>query len=95
MPNSFVAYAADSNGDGKKDIWGTEEDVFCFGGLGIISANQVGMTNIHGAVGTVPANVYRDAKVEVKTKRAHLKDECELGIRLVLTIALPTLGRRC
>ncbi|WP_198596972.1 lytic murein transglycosylase, partial [Vibrio sp. 10N.261.52.A1] len=28
MPSSFLAYAADGNGDGKKDIWGTEEDVF-------------------------------------------------------------------
>ncbi|RCS72894.1 Membrane-bound lytic murein transglycosylase B [Vibrio casei] len=28
MPTSFLHYAADGNGDGKKDIWTTKEDVF-------------------------------------------------------------------
>ena len=28
MPSSFTAYAQDFNGDGKKDIWNTKEDVF-------------------------------------------------------------------
>lgn len=28
MPTSFIMYAQDGNGDGKKDIWGTEADVF-------------------------------------------------------------------
>lgn len=28
MPISFLNYAVDYNGDGKKDIWGTEADVF-------------------------------------------------------------------
>ncbi|MBT1450954.1 lytic murein transglycosylase [Glaciecola sp. XM2] len=28
MPTSFLTYAVDANGDGKKDIWQTEEDVF-------------------------------------------------------------------
>lgn len=28
MPTSFLAYAVDGNGDGKKDIWTTPEDVF-------------------------------------------------------------------
>ncbi|MBY8215630.1 lytic murein transglycosylase [Vibrio fluvialis] len=28
MPSSFLAFAADGNGDGKKDIWGSKEDVF-------------------------------------------------------------------
>lgn len=28
MPTSFLHYAVDANGDGKKDIWGTPEDVF-------------------------------------------------------------------
>lgn len=28
MPSSFLAYAVDFNGDGKKDIWNTQEDVF-------------------------------------------------------------------
>jgi len=28
MPSSFIAYAADGNGDGKKDIWNTKADVF-------------------------------------------------------------------
>lgn len=28
MPTSFVKYAYDYNGDGKRDIWNTEEDIF-------------------------------------------------------------------
>ncbi|MDT0581917.1 MULTISPECIES: lytic murein transglycosylase [Alteromonadaceae] len=28
MPSSFLTYAVDGDGDGKKDIWGTPEDVF-------------------------------------------------------------------
>ncbi|GGW94874.1 lytic murein transglycosylase [Alteromonas halophila] len=28
MPTSFLTYAVDYDGDGKKDIWGTEADVF-------------------------------------------------------------------
>jgi len=28
MPTSFVAYAVDGDGDGKKDIWGNQADVF-------------------------------------------------------------------
>lgn len=28
MPTSFLSYAVDGNGDGKKDIWSTPEDVF-------------------------------------------------------------------
>ncbi|MFA0442475.1 lytic transglycosylase [Vibrio sp. 10N.286.49.C2] len=28
MPSSFLSFAADGNGDGKKDIWNTEADVF-------------------------------------------------------------------
>ncbi len=28
MPSSFLAYAVDGNGDGHKDIWNTEMDVF-------------------------------------------------------------------
>jgi membrane-bound lytic murein transglycosylase B len=28
MPSSFLSFAIDYNGDGKKDIWGSEEDAF-------------------------------------------------------------------
>lgn len=28
MPSSFLRYAVDHNGDGRKDIWGTKADVF-------------------------------------------------------------------
>ena len=28
MPSSFLAYAVDHDGDGKKDIWGNRQDVF-------------------------------------------------------------------
>jgi len=28
MPSSFLSFAVDFNGDGKKDIWNTQEDVF-------------------------------------------------------------------
>ena len=28
MPSSFVRYAVDHDGDGKRDIWSTQGDVF-------------------------------------------------------------------
>jgi membrane-bound lytic murein transglycosylase B len=28
MPSTFLGYAVDGNGDGKRDIWGTQADVF-------------------------------------------------------------------
>lgn len=28
MPSSFLSYAVDENGDGRKDIWNTKEDIF-------------------------------------------------------------------
>ena len=28
MPSSFLSYAVDWDGDGKRDIWGTKPDVF-------------------------------------------------------------------
>lgn len=28
MPSSFLSYAVDANGDGKKDIWGDKQDIF-------------------------------------------------------------------
>ena len=28
MPSSFLSYAQDWDGDGKKDLWGNEKDVF-------------------------------------------------------------------
>jgi membrane-bound lytic murein transglycosylase B len=28
MPSSFISFAVDENGDGRRDIWGTEADVF-------------------------------------------------------------------
>ena len=28
MPSSFLSYAVDQNGDGRRDIWTTQEDVF-------------------------------------------------------------------
>lgn len=28
MPSSFNSYAVDGNGDGKRDIWGTHQDIF-------------------------------------------------------------------
>jgi membrane-bound lytic murein transglycosylase B len=28
MPSTFLGYAVDGNGDGRRDIWGTQEDVF-------------------------------------------------------------------
>jgi membrane-bound lytic murein transglycosylase B len=28
MPSSFHAFAVDGNGDGRRDIWGTKEDIF-------------------------------------------------------------------
>lgn len=48
MPTSFINYAVDFDGDGRKDIWGTEADVFAS------IANYLSSEgwNTHGAYGS-------------------------------------------
>jgi len=42
MPSSFLSYAVDWDGDGKRDIWGTKPDVFA--STPIIYRKQAGVT---------------------------------------------------
>lgn len=48
MPSSFLRFAADGNGDGKKDIWQSEADVFA--STANYLANLAGMISSPGVV---------------------------------------------
>ncbi len=86
MPSSFLAYAQDFNGDGRKDIWGTVDDVFAS------AANYLSQSGWNDAetwgreVSNVPADI------EHGTEKALL----QWSARGVLTAdgkALPNLQR--
>ncbi len=91
MPSSFLAYAADGNGDGKKDTWGTEEDVFA-SAANYLSQRRLGWQYTWGRSFYVPANVSIEMRVEVKTKRNNLKSGLNSALeRFLIDRSLPTL----
>jgi len=47
MPTSFLSYAVDGDGDGKKDIWQNQADVFS--SMANYLQKKVGMMNLLGA----------------------------------------------
>ncbi|MCG7495816.1 lytic murein transglycosylase [Vibrio sp. Of7-15] len=88
MPTSFLAYAKDGNGDGKKDIWNTEADVFAS------TANylkQVGWDSNYtwGRQVQLPKNFNYQLKGLKKAQAQSLAQWQELGVRRLNGKALP------
>lgn len=86
MPSSFVAYAADGNGDGKKDIWHTQEDVFAS------IANYLAKSGwkddqTWGRRVTLPAG-FDNSLADIKKSRS-LQEWSRLGVRDADGNALP------
>ncbi|ARP37651.1 lytic murein transglycosylase [Vibrio syngnathi] len=90
MPSSFLAYAADGNGDGKKDIWGTEEDVFA-SAANYLSQSGWDDKYTWGRQVHVPATVSIEMQGRDKDKAKYLKEWSELGIKRFDDRPLPTL----
>lgn len=90
MPTSFLAYAKDGNGDGKKDIWNTEADVFAS------TANylkQVGWDSDYtwGRQVQLPKNFNYQLKGLKKSQAQSLTQWQELGVRRLNGKALPAV----
>jgi membrane-bound lytic murein transglycosylase B len=88
MPSTFLNYAVDFDGDGKRDIWGDRADV-----LGSI-ANYIGQLGWHGDQSwgrsvVVPANFdSRLAGLDIKRSTA---DWSSMGVRPADASPLPGL----
>lgn len=90
MPSSFLAYAADGNGDGKKDIWGTEEDVFA-SAANYLSQSGWDDKYTWGRQVHVPSTVSIDLQGRSEDKAKYLKEWSELGIKRYDDRPLPNL----
>ena len=79
MPSSFLSYAYDYNGDGRRDIWGTQQDVFAS------IANYLGSVGWRddmtwGRQVSVPDNVDGKKLSEAKTRKS-MEEWRALGIK--------------
>ena len=89
MPSSFLAYAVDHDGDGKRDIWGTKADVFA-SAANYLKQSGWKADERWGRQVTLPAGFDR-ALVDGKTVKP-LTAWQELGLRLQNGADLPTAG---
>jgi membrane-bound lytic murein transglycosylase B len=90
MPSSFLNFAADGNGDGKKDIWTTELDVFAS------AANYLKQSGWQeeytwGREVHVPKGLSRDLEGRTDDKAKYLKQWQALGVTRTNGQALPQL----
>ncbi len=90
MPSSFLAYAADGNGDERKDIWKTKADVFAS------TANylsQFGWQDDYtwGRQVTVPQDLDSNYEGRSADKGRYLQDWAKLGITRLNGKPLPKL----
>ncbi|BDU36504.1 lytic murein transglycosylase [Vibrio nigripulchritudo] len=88
MPSSFIAYAADGNNDGKKDIWNTKSDVFAS------TANYLSQSGwddkyTWGRQVTVPAGFDMKLEGRQKDKAKTLAEWRKLGLTRINGKPLP------
>lgn len=88
MPSSFLAYAADGNGDGKKDIWNTEADVFA-SAANYLSEFGWNDTYTWGRQVKLPAGFDMALEGRIEGKEKKLAEWNELGITRFDGSALP------
>lgn len=88
MPSSFLAYAADGNGDGKKDIWNTEADVFA-SAANYLSEFGWNDTYTWGRQVKLPAGFDMALEGRIEGKEKTLAEWNELGITRFDGSALP------
>ena len=79
MPSSFLAYAVDGNGDGRRDIWDTEIDVFS-SAANYLMKNGWKKGERWGRQVTLPANFPENA-IGPKIKKS-LRNWQKMGVRL-------------
>ncbi|MCG7487900.1 lytic murein transglycosylase [Vibrio sp. Of14-4] len=79
MPSSFLSYAADGSGDGKKDIWENEADVFASAANYL---SQFGWTNEHtwGRQVKLPKGFDTSIQGRSEEKGKYLQEWSRLGV---------------
>lgn len=90
MPSSFLAFAADGSGDGKKDIWNSEPDVFAS------TANYLSQSGwddnfTWGRQVLVPSNFDENLQGRESEKGKYLQDWAKLGVTRYDGTPLPSL----
>lgn len=90
MPSSFLNFAADGNGDGKKDIWKTEADVFA-STANYLSESGWDKNYVWGRQVKVPQGIDRNLEGRTKEKGKYLQEWSKLGITKMNGSPLPKL----
>ncbi|MGC9401445.1 lytic murein transglycosylase [Vibrio genomosp. F10] len=90
MPSSFLAFAADGNGDGKKDIWNTKADVFA-STANYLSQSGWDDTYTWGRQVQVPESVDIQLQGRTADKGKYIQQWSELGITRYDGSPLPKL----
>ncbi len=86
MPSSFLAYAQDYNGDGRKDIWETKADVFA-SIANYLSESGWNDEETWGRVVRLPSGF--DTKIASRKIKKPLSEWSRLGVRKSDGSALP------
>lgn len=89
MPSSFLAYAYDFNGDGRRDIWQTEADVFA--SIANYLATRGWQGGEWGMAVELPSNFNR-ALLGRETKKTSQEWQ-SMGVRTVNGEGLPAIDR--
>ncbi|MGD8108907.1 lytic murein transglycosylase [Vibrio sp. TRT 21S02] len=92
MPSSFLSFAADGDGDGKKDIWNTKADVFAS------TANYLGQSGwddqyTWGRQVKLPEGFDTSIQGREESKGKYLQQWSKLGITKYDGSPLPTLDK--
>lgn len=88
MPSSFVNYAVDGNGDGKKDIWNTKADVFA-SAANYLKSHGWNDTYTWGRQVKVPEGLPSSLQGRQQEKAKTLQQWNGLGVRRLNGAALP------
>ncbi|RBW66410.1 lytic murein transglycosylase [Vibrionales bacterium C3R12] len=92
MPSSFLAYAADGNGDGKKDIWSSEADVFA-SAASYLSQSGWDDTYTWGRQVRVPHSISTELQGRDAEKAKTLEEWQALGVTRYNGKSLPKLDK--
>nr|WP_105902519.1 lytic murein transglycosylase [Vibrio gangliei] len=91
MPTSFLAYAQDGNGDGKKDIWTTEQDVFA-SAANYLKTEGWDDKYTWGRQIRVPQGINPELQGREEEKGKYLQEWSKLGITNLDGSPLPVLN---
>lgn len=92
MPSSFLSFAADGNGDGRKDIWTTEADVFA-SAANYLSQSGWGENYTWGRQVKLPAGFDTSIQGRSEEKGQYLQQWHSMGVTRYDGGPLPVLDK--